>query len=106
VPDEQLPTPEAAEQRRRAGVRGRLRWPWRRAGASAAAQPRVAAGPQGRFERVLFTFMGPPQLGDLNAPVRALPVVPVAPCPTCGQPYDEHEIVRDPRLTYTRCPRP
>ena len=84
-------------------MRGRLRWPRRPAGAP-AAEPRAAG--RGRFERVLFTFMGPPQLGDLNAPVRSLPVVPVAPCPTCGQPYDEHEIVRDPRLTYTRCPRP
>ena len=98
--DEQPAAPDAGARQR--GVRGRLRWRRRRASAPAAAEPRGAS----RFERVLFSFMGPPQLGDLNAPVRPLPVGPVALCPTCGSPYDQHEIVRDPRLTYTRCPLP
>ena len=59
---------------------------------------------RGLVERVLFSFMGPPQLGDARAPARDVPPPPVAACPTCAEPYDLHEIVRDPRLTYTRCP--
>lgn len=61
---------------------------------------------RGLFERFLFSFMGPPQLGDVNAPMAELPPPPVATCTKCGLPFDEHEVVRDPRLTYTRCPSP
>jgi hypothetical protein len=57
----------------------------------------------GFFERSLFSVMGPPQLGDVHAPVPDLPVRPVELCPRCEQPRDEHEVVRTPRLTYTRC---
>lgn len=59
---------------------------------------------RGRFERLLFSFMGPPQVGDLDAPARELPERPVDMCRTCGQPRDDHEVVRSPSLTYTRCP--
>lgn len=59
-----------------------------------------------RVERILFSFMGPPQVGDVSAPVREVPAGPVAHCPKCREPYDDHEVVRDPRLTYTRCPSP
>ena len=81
---------------------GRRRLPWGRRRASSAP---AGHGPN-RFERVLFSVMGPPQLGDVNAPVRQLPAVPAALCPKCGEPYDGHEVVRDPRLTYMRCPPP
>ncbi len=60
---------------------------------------------RGRIERLLFSFMGPPQLGDMSAPVRQVEH-PVTRCATCSQPHDEHEIVRTPRLTYSRCPEP
>ena len=62
--------------------------------------------PKGRnaLERFLFSFMGPPQLGDPGAPVTLPPAPPGGDCPTCRAPYDAHEIVRSPRLTYTRCP--
>ena len=59
---------------------------------------------QSRLERLLFSVMGPPQLGDLNAPEPTLPIRPVDICPTCRQPRDDHEVVRSPRLTYTVCP--
>ena len=61
--------------------------------------------PGGRrwFERVLFSVMGPPQLGDVNAPAQEVAPGPVDICGQCGQPRDEHEVVRTPRLTYTRC---
>ena len=58
----------------------------------------------GRWERLLFSVMGPPQLGDASAPLREVAPPPVTACPKCGRPYDEHEIVRSPRLTWTRCP--
>lgn len=54
----------------------------------------------------MFSFMGPPQLGDVNAPVAELPARPVELCTRCRQPYDAHEVVRDPGLTYSRCPAP
>lgn len=60
---------------------------------------------RGRLESLLFSFMGPPQLGDANAPIRHVEQ-PVTTCGTCGRPHDEHEIVRSPRLTYSRCPPP
>lgn len=60
---------------------------------------------RGRWERMLFSVMGPPQLGHAGAPAVEVPPPPVAPCPKCARPYDLHEIVRDPRLTYTRCPQ-
>ena len=58
---------------------------------------------RGRLERLLFSFMGPPQLGDASAPVRHVEP-PVTICATCSRPHHEHEIVRSPRLTYSRCP--
>lgn len=56
-----------------------------------------------RFERALFSVMGPADLGDPDAPVILLPTGPVDRCRQCGGPRDEHEIVRSPGLTYTRC---
>lgn len=63
-----------------------------------------AGSERSRFERVLFSFMGPPQLGDPSAPAVEAPPGPVAVCTKCDEPYDRHQIVRAPRLTYTRCP--
>jgi hypothetical protein len=57
------------------------------------------------FERIIFSFMGPPQLGDPTSPVRQSTRPPEL-CPKCGRPYDEHEIVRTAGFTYTRCPMP
>ena len=58
----------------------------------------------GRWERLLFSVMGPPQLGDAGAPLREVAPPLATACPTCSRSYDEHEIVRSPRLTWTRCP--
>jgi hypothetical protein len=58
---------------------------------------------RGRWDRFLLSIMGPPEVGDLNAPVRTIEQ-PVRLCPKCGQDYEIHEIVREPRLTYSRCP--
>ena len=58
----------------------------------------------GLFERLMFSFMGPPQVGDGGGPARVPAERPVELCSRCRQPYDAHEVVRDPGLTYTRCP--
>lgn len=58
------------------------------------------------FERFLLSIMGPASIGDPGAPMPELPARPVDLCPTCGGDRDDHEVVREPRLTYTRCPGP
>jgi hypothetical protein len=58
---------------------------------------------RGLWERIIFSFMGPPQLGDPNTPIRPS-TRPAELCPKCGKPYDEHEVVRTSGFTYTRCP--
>lgn len=61
-------------------------------------------GRRGAFERVMFSFMGPPQVGDVNAPRSVDPDPQAALCHKCHQPWDEHEIVRTGTMTYARCP--
>ena len=58
------------------------------------------------FERFLFGFMGPPQVGDVHAPSTHVPDPAAAVCRKCGQPWDAHEIVRTDRMTYASCPTP
>jgi hypothetical protein len=69
-----------------------------------AKQRREKRDVRGWVDRVLLSVMGPPQLGDVSAPLRELPPAPVELCPRCHQPRDDHEVVRSPTLTYTRCP--
>lgn len=57
---------------------------------------------RGWFERIIFSFMGPPQLGDHGTPVRQ--PARVDRCSRCGRPWDEHEVVRLATHSYTRCP--
>jgi hypothetical protein len=59
---------------------------------------------RGWFERLLFTFMGPPQLGDISAPASAVPDAAVLACHRCRQAWTAHEVVRTSSRTYTRCP--
>lgn len=61
---------------------------------------------RGWFERFVFSFMGPPQVGDVNAPT-TVPLDPQAAlCHKCHRPWDTHEIVRTGSMTYARCPEP
>jgi hypothetical protein len=55
-----------------------------------------------RFERFLFLFMGPPQVGDPTK--RGAPEGPPAVHPDCDRPYAEHEVVRTRGYTYMKCP--
>jgi hypothetical protein len=63
-----------------------------------------AATRQGRLERLLFSFMGPPQLGDLNAPPSRAADPAADLCHRCGSHWDRHEVVRTRSRTYLTCP--
>jgi hypothetical protein len=56
------------------------------------------------FERLLFSFMGPPQVGDVNAPLTYVPDRAATLCHKCAEPWDDHEIVRTGTMTYAVCP--
>ena len=76
---------------------------WRRRRSPRPPRRRHPTG-RGLVERVLFSFMGPPQLGDPNAPRLVPPDPAAALCRKCGQPWEDHEIVRTASLTYASCP--
>ena len=59
--------------------------------------------PTSRFERFLFRFMGPPQIGDLDEPARPGPAVQEA-CPICHRAYEEHGQSASNQGGYTSCP--
>jgi hypothetical protein len=60
---------------------------------------------RGLLERIMFSFMGPPQVGDVNAPSTVVPDPEAALCRKCRRPWDEHEIVRTESRTYAVCPQ-
>jgi hypothetical protein len=62
-----------------------------------------AAGEMSWWERFMFSFMGPPQLGDLSAPSTYRPDPRAELCGRCGQPWDVHERVYG-NGTSLRCP--
>jgi hypothetical protein len=65
-------------------------------------QPRD--GRRGLFERVMFSFMGPPQLGSNAAPEGYVPDPAAALCHRCSRPWDDHERVHTGTMTYRPCP--
>lgn len=68
---------------------------------------RERAAPDRRwFEKLMFSFMGPPQLGENRAPEGYAPDLRANSCSKCGQLWDEHERVRASNMTYTVCPAP
>lgn len=56
------------------------------------------------WERFLFSFMGPPQLGDVSAPVTAPEDPSLHLCPTCGRRWEQHTTVRTASRSYRTCP--
>ena len=64
---------------------------------------RDAAG-RGRFERCLFSFMGPPQLGDDRAPEGYVRDPAADLCHRCAQPWADHDRVHTGSITHLRCP--
>lgn len=66
-----------------------------------ASEPDVG---QRSFEKVMFSFMGPPQLGEHRAPAGYVPDDAANHCHKCGQQWDVHERVHTGTMTYRRCP--
>lgn len=58
----------------------------------------------GLWERLMFAFMGPPQLGEHAAPAGYTADPRAELCSKCGEPWDAHERVRTSTMTYVRCP--
>ena len=55
------------------------------------------------YEKLLFSVMGPPQLGDPDEPA-AVPRDSAADrCHRCGAPWSDHERIAGP-VTHLRCP--
>ncbi len=59
---------------------------------------------RGLVERLLLSFMGPPQLGDLNAPPSVADDPQADLCTRCGRSWAAHERVRTDSRSYLRCP--
>ncbi len=59
---------------------------------------------RGLLERLMFSVMGPPQLGEHRAPDVFRPDPQADLCHRCGSPWSDHEVVRTGSMTYARCP--
>lgn len=57
-----------------------------------------------KFEKAMFSFMGPAQIGNNEAPEGYVPDEAANLCHKCGQPWDAHERVHTGTMTYRRCP--
>ena len=57
-----------------------------------------------RFEKAMFSFMGPAQIGENRAPEGYVPDDAANMCHKCGQPWAAHERVHTGTMTYRRCP--
>ena len=64
---------------------------------------RAATGDLAWWEKLMFSFMGPPQLGDNRAREGYTPDPRAELCAKCGQPWERHERVHASNMTYTRC---
>ena len=58
----------------------------------------------GRLERLLFSFMGPPQLGTDKAPEGYVRDLAADLCHKCALPWDGHRRVHTGSMTHLRCP--
>ncbi len=59
---------------------------------------------RGIFERFMFRFMGPPQLGQNKAREGYVADDAANLCHKCSQPWDAHKRVHTGNMTYRRCP--
>lgn len=59
----------------------------------------------GDFERTMFRFMGPPQLGEYKEREGYVADEAATLCHRCGRPWDEHERVHTGSMTYRKCPQ-
>ncbi|MCW2778971.1 MAG: hypothetical protein JWN17_2696 [Frankiales bacterium] len=61
-------------------------------------------GRLGLFERLLFSFMGPPQIGEDRPREGYVPDPQADLCHRCGRPWTEHGRVHTSSMTYRPCP--
>jgi hypothetical protein len=59
---------------------------------------------QRSFEKIMFSFMGPPQLGENKAPAGYVADDTANLCHKCGLRWEAHERVHTGTMTYRRCP--
>jgi hypothetical protein len=52
----------------------------------------------------MFSFMGPPQLGDVNAPATVSIDPALERCDRCDRAWTDHTTVRTASRTYLTCP--
>lgn len=57
-----------------------------------------------RFEKALFSIMGPAQIGEDRPPDGYVPDETAELCDRCGQRWDRHERRSSSNMTYTVCP--
>jgi hypothetical protein len=62
----------------------------------------MADKPGGWWHRLMFSIMGPAQVGPYDA---AAPPPDESVCPRCGQRWEQHEQVRTSTRSYRRCPQ-
>ena len=67
---------------------------------------RQAKGGGSFFERFIFTFMGPPQLGENKPREGFVPDEQANLCHKCARQWDDHERIHTGTITYRRCPTP
>lgn len=60
----------------------------------------------GLLERILFSFMGPPQLGEHKAAEGYLPDPAADLCPRCARPWAGHQRIHTGSGTHLRCSAP
>lgn len=61
-------------------------------------------GRLGPLERIMFSFMGPPEVGENKAREGYVPDPEADLCRKCGRPWADHERVHTGSMTYRRCP--
>jgi len=55
-----------------------------------------------RFNKRMFFFFGPPQLGGAGEPLPQVDRDPI--CPHCGRRESRHTIFRDASKSFAQCP--
>jgi len=55
------------------------------------------------FNRRMFFFFGPPQLGSTSGPAPVIDRDPA--CPRCGSRESQHTIFRDAKKSFAQCPQ-
>jgi hypothetical protein len=68
------------------------------------SRDKADTGGQRTFEKAMFSFMGPAQIGENRAPEGYVPDESANLCHKCRQPWDAHERVHTGTMTYRRCP--